>query len=117
MATRLKISDAVAQFAIYYPITITRVPHSGREHAIEQITDLLMHVSQYSMVWLPEVSFHYQMVESDTVDYGDIFTRTRLTKPKESSLSCIGLFEVSVVVQDGKSISHLTLTHASTTEE
>ena len=102
VADLLEISDAVGQFAIHYPITITRAPHTGREHAIKQIKDSRMHISQYSMDKLPEVSFHYQMAESDTEDYGVIFTRTRLTKPNESSLSRIGLFEVSVVVQDGK---------------
>ncbi len=102
VADLLEISDAVGQFTICYPITITRVPNTGQEHTIKQIKDLRMRSSQDTMIRLPEVSFHYQMAEFDTVDYGNVFTETRPTKPNKSGLSRSGLFEVSVVIQDGE---------------
>ena len=97
-----EIADAVGQFTICYPITIKVFPDAGREHAIEQIKELRRHVSPDTMLGLPEVYFRYQVTDSDAVEYGDIFTETRLTMPNESGLSRSGLFEVSVVVQDGK---------------
>ena len=102
VADLLDVSNAVGQFAFCYAITTTNHPGAGHEQTIEQIRDLRRRNSHDPVIGLPEVYFHYQMSDSNTMDYGNVFTERRLTEPVESGPSRSGLFEAFVVIQDGK---------------